>query len=219
MVYVVILGVPGAGKGTQSKRLSAALGLPHVGSGDLFREHFKNKTDLGTEAQRYISRGELVPDQVTIGMVRRRLEQPDAAAGAILDGFPRTAPQAEALAAIAQELGATVGPALYIQVPLERLIDRMDGRRVCREAGHVYHLVHNPPKRREVCDIDGSELYQRDDDFPDTVRNRVRVYDKETAPLIDYYRRQGVLKEVNGDEPIARVTAEILAVLGQETTG
>lgn len=218
MVYVVILGAPGAGKGTQSKRLSSALGLPHVSSGDLFREHFKNRTDLGAEAQRYISRGELVPDQVTIGMVRRRLEQQDAAAGAILDGFPRTAPQAEALAALARELGATVGPALHILVPLDRLIDRMAGRRVCRQAGHVYHLVHNPPKRPEVCDIDGSELYQRDDDTPETVRNRVRVFEQETAPLIDYYRRQGVLEEVNGDQPIESVTSEILAVLGQETT-
>ncbi len=216
MLYVVVLGVPGAGKGTQAKRLSAALGLPHVSSGDLFREHIQNGTPLGIEAQRHIDRGQLVPDEATIGMVRGRLERPDAASGAILDGFPRTIPQADALEAIAKDFDATVGPAFHIRVPLERLVDRMAGRRVCREAGHVYHLAYNPPKQAGVCDVDGSELVQREDDQPETVRNRVQVYEKLTAPLVAFYRSRGVLQEVNGDQPMGAVTAEILAILGQE---
>lgn len=216
MLYVVVFGVPGAGKGTQAKRLGAALGLPHVSSGDLFREHMQKGTDLGVEARRYIDRGELVPDQVTIGMVRDRLSQPDAAAGAILDGFPRTIPQADAFEAVALEQDATVGPAIHIKVPLERLVDRMAGRRVCRATGHVYHLAFNPPKQAGVCDFDGSELVQREDDRPETVRKRVKVYEKLTAPLIEFYRGRGVLEEVNGDQPMAAVTADILAILGQE---
>ena len=216
MLYVVVLGVPGAGKGTQAKRLSAALGLAHISSGDLFREQMQKGTDLGIEARRYIDRGELVPDLVTVGMVRDRLRQPDASGGAVLDGFPRTIPQADAFEIIAQGLDATVGPAIHIQVPLERLIDRMNGRRVCRESGHVYHLEYNPPKRPGQCDFDGSELVQREDDQPETVRKRVQVYEKLTAPLIEFYRGRGVLEEVNGDQPMAAVTAEILAIIGQE---
>ena len=216
MLYVVVLGVPGAGKGTQAKRLSAALGLAHISSGDLFREQMQKGTDLGIEARRYIDRGELVPDPVTVGMVRDRLRQPDAPGGAVLDGFPRTIPQADAFEIIAQGLDATVGPAIHIQVPLERLIDRMVGRRVCRESGHVYHLEYNPPKRPGQCDFDGSELVQREDDQPETVRKRVQVYEKLTAPLIEFYRGRGVLEEVNGDQPMSAVTAEILAIIGQE---
>jgi len=216
MLYVVVLGVPGAGKGTQAKRLSAALGLPHVSSGDLFREQIQNGTELGIEAQRYIDRGELVPDQVTIGMVRDRLERSDARAGAVLDGFPRTIPQADAFEIIAREMGASVGPALHIRVPIERLVDRMVGRRVCRKSGHVYHLVYNPPKKPEICDIDGSELFQREDDLPETVRKRVQVYESLTAPLVEFYRARGVLEVVDGDQPMAAVTAEILSILGQE---
>ncbi len=216
MLYVVVLGVPGAGKGTQAKRLSAALGLAHISSGDLFREQMQKGTDLGIEARRYIDRGELVPDLVTVGMVREQLRQPDAAGGAVLDGFPRTIPQADAFEIIAQGLDATVGPAIHIEVPLERLIDRMVGRRVCRESGHVYHLEYNPPKRPGQCDFDGSELVQREDDQPETVRKRVQVYEKLTAPLIEFYRGRGVLEEVNGDQPMSAVTAEILAIIGQE---
>ena len=216
MLYVVVFGVPGAGKGTQAKRLSAAVRLPHVSSGDLFREHMQNGTELGIEAKRYIDRGELVPDPVTIGMVRDRLERSDAKAGAILDGFPRTIHQADAFELIAREMGATVGPAFHIRVPIERLVDRMAGRRVCQKAGHVYHLVYNPPKKPGVCDVDGSELVQREDDQPVTVRKRVLVYESLTAPLIEFYRARGVLEVVDGDQPMAAVTAEILAILGQE---
>lgn len=213
MRLLVVLGVPGAGKGTQAKRLSATLSLPHISSGDLFRENIQRETALGREAQGYISRGELVPDEITIRMVRNRLVQPDVGEGGILDGFPRTAVQAEALEQIAQELGGTVQSAIHIEVPEARLIERMSGRRVCRQAGHVYHLEHNPPKEPGVCDIDGSELYQRDDDQPDTVRNRVRVYQRQTQPLIAYYRDSGLLLEVDGDLPIQEVTDDIIEAL------
>jgi adenylate kinase len=176
----------------------------------------QNGTELGIEAQRYIDRGELVPDQVTIGMMRDRLERSDARAGVILDGFPRTIPQADAFEVIAGEMGATVGPALHIRVPSERLVDRMVGRRVCRKLGHVYHMVYNPPIKPGICDVDESELFQREDDLPETVRKRVRVYESQTAPLVEFYRARGVLEVVDGDQPMAAVTAEILAILGQE---
>lgn len=208
-----MLGVPGAGKGTQAKRLRDRTGLPHVSSGDLFREHIRSETSLGQQADKYISRGELVPDQVTIDMVTERLQMEDAAAGAILDGFPRTVAQAGALDHLAAELGGAVRAVVHIKVPEQRLVERMAGRRVCTERGHVYHLVHNPPQKDGVCDIDGSPLYQREDDQPDTVRKRVRVYERQTAPLIDFYRDREVLLEVNGDQPIEAVTDEIMAVL------
>ncbi len=215
MPFIVLIGVPGAGKGTQAKRLSAALALPHVSSGDLFRENLKHGTPIGQEAQKYLSRGELVPDEITIDMIEKRLAQSDGAAGAILDGFPRTARQAEALENMA---GGRVRAAVHVEVPIERLVDRMSGRRVCREQGHVYHIEHNPPKERGICDIDGSDLYQRDDDKPETVRHRLRVYEEQTAPLIEYYRERGVLVTANGDEPIEAVTEDILASLEQEAT-
>lgn len=213
MKLFVVLGVPGAGKGTQAKRLSATLSLPHISSGDLFRENMQRNTELGQQAQRFISRGELVPDDITIGMVRHRLEQPDLAAGGILDGFPRTAAQAEALEDMGQELGGRVEAAVHIEVPEQRLIERLAGRRVCRQAGHVYHLENNPPERPGLCDLDGSELYQREDDQAETVRNRVQVYRRQTQPLIDYYRQRGLLLEVDGDLPIEQVTEAILESL------
>lgn len=210
MRLLVVLGVPGAGKGTQAKRLSATMSLPHISSGDLFRENMKRGTDLGRQAEHYISRGELVPDEITIGMVRERLNQADVEQGGILDGFPRTVAQAEALERTAQVLGGSVEATIHIQVPEPRLIERLSGRRVCRQAGHVYHLEHNPPKRQGICDLDGSELYQREDDRAETVRNRVRVYQRQTEPLIDYYRERGLLLEVDGDQPIEQVTSQII---------
>jgi len=213
--FIVLLGVPGAGKGTQAKRLSAALALPHVSSGDLFREHLRQGTSIGQEARKYLSEGELVPDQITIEMIGERLAQADGAAGAILDGFPRTARQAEALEDMA---GGSVRGAVHVEVPIERLVERMSGRRVCRAQGHVYHIKYKPPKERGVCDIDGSELYQRDDDKPETVRHRLKVYEEKTAPLVEYYRERGVLVSVNGDQSIEAVTEEILSSLEQEAT-
>ena len=211
----MLLGVPGAGKGTQAKRLSTALLLPHVSSGDLFRDNLRNGTPVGEEAKKYLSKGELVPDEITIKMVRERLAQSEAHAGAILDGFPRTAGQAEAMEGMA---GGSVRSAVHVEVPFERLIERMSGRRVCREQGHVFHREYKPSQRKGVCDIDGSELYQRDDDKPETVRHRLEVYEEQTEPLIDYYRERGLLIEVNGDQPIDTVTEQILLSLEQEAT-
>ena len=211
----MLLGVPGAGKGTQAKRLSSALALPHVSSGDLFRENLKLDTPIGQEAKKHLSRGELVPDEITIDMIEERLGQSDGVAGAILDGFPRTIRQAEALESMA---GGSVRAAIHVAVPIERLVERMSGRRVCRQQGHVYHIEYNPPSEVGICDEDGSELYQRDDDKPETVRRRLRVYEEQTEPLIEYYRTQDLLIEVNGDQPIDRVTEEILMVLEQEAT-
>jgi adenylate kinase len=189
------------------------MGFPHVSSGDLFREHIRRQTELGQQADEYISRGELVPDRVTIDMVSERLQLDDASSGAILDGFPRTAMQAKALEQMLNELGGMVRATVHIRVPEERLIERMSGRRMCTERGHVYHVIHNPPQQEGICDIDGSDLYQREDDRPETVRNRIRVYERQTEPLIEFYRDRGVLLEVNGDRPIEDVTQEILAEL------
>jgi adenylate kinase len=213
--FIVLLGVPGAGKGTQAKRLSTALALPHISSGDLFRENLKNETPIGEEAKKYLSRGELVPDEITIGMIEERLGQADGASGAILDGFPRTTRQADALETMA---GGSVRAAIHVEVPIERLVERMSGRRVCRQAGHVYHTRHNPPKERGICDEDGSELYQRDDDKPETVRHRLKVYEERTQPLIEYYRERSLLIEINGDQPIDSVTEDILSSLEKEAT-
>jgi adenylate kinase len=211
--YVVLLGPPGAGKGTQAQLISKELALPHVSSGDLFREHLKAQTDLGRLAKGYMDRGELVPDDVTIAMVRERLSQPDCAGGALLDGFPRTPPQAEALARMLADFHGKVDVVPYIKVPEEILVERLSGRWTCRAEGHVYHEKYNPPREPGRCDIDGSELYQREDDKAETVINRIRVYFKQTMPLIEYYRQQGVLVEVDGNQPIERESADILGVL------
>lgn len=212
-VFMVMLGAPGAGKGTQAKQLSEKLGLTHVSSGDLFRENIKNETELGKLASSYMEKGELVPDDVTISMVKDRLSRPDCAKGAILDGFPRTVAQAKALDAMLAELGYQIGLVPYIQVPEAVLMERLTGRWTCRENGHIFHTLFNPPKQPGICDLDGSELYQRPDDKPETVQNRIRVYFNQTAPLIEYYRETGVLKEINGDQEIEKVNQDLLAVV------
>jgi len=211
--YVVLLGPPGAGKGTQAKILARETGLVHVSSGDLFREHLSQQTELGKLARSYMDRGELVPDEVTIQMIRERLERPDCQAGAILDGFPRTTVQADALEALLQEHHARVNLVPLITAPLEVLVDRLGGRWTCRAQGHVYHEKYNPPRQPGRCDIDGSELYQRDDDRSETVQRRIQVYFEQTAPLIDYYRQRGVLLEVDGTQPIEAVTAILLQAI------
>lgn len=211
--YVVLLGPPGAGKGTQAQLISSKLGLPHISSGDLFREHLKAQTELGKLARSYMDRGELVPDDVTIAMIRERLSQPDCASGALLDGFPRTPAQAEALAKILEDFHGKVVVVPYINVPEAMLIERLSGRWTCRAQGHIFHEKYNPPRRAGWCDIDGSELYQREDDKAETVITRIRVYLKQTMPLIDYYRREGVLVEVDGTQPIESVSADLLAAL------
>jgi len=206
----VLLGPPGAGKGTQAKVLSEELGLTHISSGDLFRENLKAQTELGKLAQAYMSRGELVPDDVTISMVKERLSREDAARGAILDGFPRTPAQADALANMLAESGQKVRLVPYISVPSPVLVSRLGGRWSCRAQGHVFHETFNPPAAAGVCDYDGSELYQRDDDKSETVERRIRVYFEQTAPLIEYYRERGLLIEIDGTQEIDKVTSDLL---------
>ena len=211
--YVILLGAPGAGKGTQAKAVSAAFGLAHVSSGDLFRQNLKNHTELGQLADAYIQRGHLVPDEVTVSMVEARLREPDCADGAVLDGFPRTPAQAEALDALAAALSGEVAAVVLLAVDEQVLIDRLSGRWVCRAAGHIYHEVANPPKTPGVCDLDGSELYQRDDDRRETVSERLRVYLRQTQVLVDYYRERGLLIEIDGSLLPAAVTERLLPAL------
>lgn len=211
--YIVLLGPPGAGKGTQAVSLSARLHLPHISSGDIFRENLKNQTELGKLASVFINKGELVPDDITIAMIRERLSHPDCQAGALLDGFPRTPAQAEALSAMLSSNHGLVESVPYICVPENVLIDRLAGRWTCREAGHIFHEKYNPPRLPGRCDFDGSELYQRPDDQAETVKNRIRVYIEQTQPLIEYYHQLGVLSEVDGTKPIEQVTMELLAAI------
>ncbi len=211
--YYVLLGPPGAGKGTQAQLISEKLGLPHISSGDIFRENLKNQTELGKLAKGYMERGELVPDDLTIYMIRERLSRPDAAQGALLDGFPRTPAQADALASMLAGFNGRVTAVPYIAVPAEVLIDRLAGRWTCKAEGHVFHEKFNPPKVAGVCDFDGSQLYQREDDKAETVANRIHVYFEQTMPLIDYYRRAGLLVEIDGTQPIEKVSADLLGGL------
>jgi adenylate kinase len=208
---LVLLGPPGAGKGTQAERLGEEFKLPHVASGDLFRENLKNKTELGMLASRYITKGELVPDDVTIEMIRDRLEKPDYENGVILDGFPRTLAQAEGLKEILAGMGRALDGVLYIAVPDDELVDRLSGRRICRRCQTPYHIQFNPPQEQGVCGTCGGELYQRDDDKPETVRARLKVYHQQTSPLIDFYRQFGLLTEVDGSGDIENVCSALSA--------
>ena len=212
--YIVLLGPPASGKGTQAARLHEDLGLSHIASGDLFRENLKNETELGLKAKEYMDRGALVPDDVTIAMVMDRLGRPDCADGALLDGFPRTIAQAEALDEALSDQGYGIDAVPYIAVPDDVLVDRVSGRRICRDCGESYHVKFNPPEEPGVCDKCGGELYQRDDDKPETVRKRLEVYWKQTSPLIDYYRDKGLLVEIDGDQSIDTVTKELREALG-----
>lgn len=211
--FIVLLGPPGVGKGTQAKILSKKTGLAHISSGDLFRENLKNQTELGQLAQTYMTKGELVPDDVTVAMVKDRLTRPDAQAGAILDGFPRTPAQAEALEPILREFNGHVDLVPFIAASDDILVDRLTGRWTCRAEGHVFNAKTNPPKAAGTCDFDGSELYQRDDDKEETVKNRIKVYLKQTSPLIDYYRDHGKLVEIDGTQSIDRVTQDLMGAL------
>lgn len=212
-LYLVLLGAPGAGKGTQAALLVEALGLHHVASGDLFREHLKNETALGRLAKTYIDTGELVPDDVTIGMVRERLRQPDCAKGAILDGFPRTIPQAEALDEVLIELGGCLRVVPYVRVSEDVLLARLAGRWTCKNCGAVFHELFNSPRLESVCDECGSELYQRTDDTPETQRRRIEVYFEQTSPLIEYCRQRGLLVEVDGERSVEEVQAALLEAI------
>lgn len=210
--YLLLMGGPGAGKGTQAQVLREKFGLPQIASGDLFRDNLKRQTPLGQLAKQYMDRGELVPDDVTIAMIRERLRQPDAQNGAMLDGFPRTIPQAEALDGLLAEFGGRVNQVLYLNVPDHVLLERLAGRWTCRgPAQHTYHMLFNPPKNDKVCDVDGTELYQRADDTAEVQSKRIRVFFEQTSPLIEFYRQRGLLREIDGEQPIEQVTAGMLA--------
>jgi adenylate kinase len=211
--FIILLGPPGVGKGTQAKILAETTKLAHISSGDLFRENIKNQTDLGKLAKSFIDKGELVPDDVTISMIRDRLARPDCEYGAILDGFPRTPAQADALKKILAEFNSQVDLVPYITAAEKILVERISGRWTCRAQGHIYHQLFNPPKQAGICDLDSSELYQRDDDKVETVTHRIKVYLEQTAPLVDYYRQRGKLVEVDGTLAVEQVTATLLSAL------
>ncbi len=208
-ILVILMGPPGAGKGTQAKRLAAELGLPHVASGDIFREHVKRGTELGRKAQPYMDRGELVPDDITIAMIIERLSRPDCEQGALLDGFPRTVPQAQALDERLAEINWCISAVPYIRVSEPVLLRRLSGRRICRNCGAVYHIEFRPPARPGVCDVCGGPLYQRPDDSLETARRRLQVYFEQTAPVLAYYENQGLLVEIDGEQGIEEVYATL----------
>ncbi len=213
--FYVFLGPPGAGKGTQAKVVAHKLGIPQISSGDIFRENIKNQTELGILANRFIKVGELVPDDVTISMVRERISRTDCNSGAILDGFPRTPNQAKAFDEMLDGTGCKINQVPFIAVDEEELVDRLSGRLTCRKKGHVFHKKYNPPQVEGVCNVDGSELYQREDDHTETVKNRIRVYEQRTRPLIEYYQERGILVEIDGNQPIDSVTSELLVLINK----
>jgi adenylate kinase len=210
---IVLMGLPGAGKGTQADKIVEKYEIPHISTGDMFRAAIKGGTELGLKAKSFMDNGALVPDEVTIGIVRERLSKSDCDNGFLLDGFPRTVPQAAALDALLADLNKNVEHVLNIQVEQEELIKRLTGRRICKVCGTAYHLVFNPPQVDGVCDKDGGELYQRADDNPETVTNRLEVNMKQTQPLLDYYGDKGVLTNINGQQDIHKVFADLNALL------
>lgn len=211
---IIMLGAPGAGKGTQAKMIAEKYAIPHVSTGDIFRANIKNGTELGMEAKKYMDQGKLVPDELTVKILLDRVAQPDCANGYVLDGFPRTIPQAEVLDKALSELGDKIDYAINVDVPDENIVNRMGGRRACVGCGATYHVKYNAPKVENVCDTCGGELIIRDDDKPETVQNRLSVYHEQTQPLIDFYEKQGVLKTVDGTVDMNDVFAGIVAILG-----
>ena len=212
-VDIVLLGAPGSGKGTQAEQICQQFNLIHIATGDLFRENLKNQTELGKLAKTYMDKGELVPDDVTAAMLRERLAQPDTERGIILDGFPRTLPQAEALTEIMDNAGRRIGGVLYIKVSDEELVNRLSGRWICRNCQTPFHTKFKPPTKKGICDVCGGELYQRDDDKPETVRPRLKTFHRQTAPLIDYYAEAGLLTEVDGEGEVSEVTERVVAAV------
>lgn len=210
---IVFLGPPGAGKGTQAKILVERYGIPQISTGDMLREHRAKGTELGKKAQEYMDKGQLVPDEIILGMVRERLSQPDCEKGFILDGFPRTVAQAEALDQLLAEMGKKLDFVLALVVPDELLVERLTGRRTCKNCGMMYHIKYKPPKVEGKCDVCGGELYQRPDDNEETVRSRLKVYHESTAPLIEYYKNKGLLKEIDGSKSIEEITQQIIQIL------
>ena len=211
---IIMLGAPGAGKGTQAKMIADKYGVPHISTGDIFRANIKNGTELGMEAKKYMVQGLLVPDELTVRILLDRVAQDDCKNGYVLDGFPRTIPQAEVLDSELTKLGDHIDYAINVDVPDENIVKRMSGRRACLTCGATYHIEHVPPKKEGICDVCGSELVLRDDDKPETVKNRLNVYHEQTQPLIDFYTEKGVLKTVDGTVPMEEVFAAITAILG-----
>lgn len=212
-VNIILMGLPGAGKGTQAEQIVKEFDIPHISTGDMFRAAVKNETPLGLQAKTFMDKGLLVPDEVTIGIVRERLSMEDCKKGFLLDGFPRTVPQAEALTATLKELGREIDHVININVRREVLIERLTGRWICSVCGASYHTVFNPPKEAGVCDKDGGKLYQRDDDKPEVVAQRLDVNIAQAQPLIDYYSGQELLRDINGEQDIQVVFAEIKSLL------
>lgn len=212
---ILLMGPPGAGKGTQAEKLTELYHIPHISTGDMFRKAQKDGTQLGLKAKSYMEKGQLVPDEVTIGIVRERLSEADCQAGFLLDGFPRTVEQADALEEILKDLGTYLDAVINIEVDKSFLIERLTGRRVCRGCGATYHVSFNAPKALGVCDKCGGELYQRSDDTIETVGSRLDVYSEQTAPLIAYYEAKGVIKNIDGSQSVDAVLADIQAALGR----
>ncbi|MEK4248126.1 adenylate kinase [Paenibacillus sp. FSL W7-1287] len=210
---ILFMGPPGAGKGTQAERIVEEFNIPHISTGDAFRLAMKQGTPIGLKAKEYIDQGLLVPDEITNGIVKERLAQADCEKGFLLDGFPRTIQQAEALDSMLQELGRSIDHVVNLDVDRDLLLARLTGRRICKSCGATYHIMFNPPKTEGVCDKDGGELYQRSDDSEEKVGTRLDEYTSKTAPLLDYYSKQGLLREVNGEQDINVVTAEIISTL------
>lgn len=210
---IIMLGAPGAGKGTQAKMIAEKYGIPHVSTGDIFRANIKNGTQLGMEAKQYMDQGLLVPDELTVKILLDRVAQDDCKSGYVLDGFPRTIPQAEVLDKALSELGEKIDYAIDVDVPDENIVRRMGGRRACLSCGATYHIEHVPPKTEGICDVCGQELVLRDDDKPETVQNRLNVYHEQTQPLIDFYSAKGVLRTVDGTMDMKDVFAAIVAIL------
>ena len=211
---IIMLGAPGAGKGTQAKMIADKYMVPHISTGDIFRLNIKNGTELGMEAKKYMDQGQLVPDELTVKILLDRVAKDDCKNGYVLDGFPRTIPQAEVLDEALTKLGDKIDYAIDVDVPDENIINRMSGRRACVNCGATYHMVHVPPKKEGICDTCGSELILRDDDKPETVKNRLKVYHDQTQPLIDFYTEKGILKSVDGTQDMNDVFASIVAILG-----
>ena len=211
---IIMLGAPGAGKGTQAKMIAEKYGIPHVSTGDIFRANIKNGTELGMEAKKYMDQGQLVPDELTVKILLDRVAQDDCKNGYVLDGFPRTIPQAEALDAALGKINEKMDYAIDVDVPDENIVNRMSGRRACLNCGATYHLISIPPKVEGICDRCGSEIVLREDDKPETVQKRLKVYHEQTQPLIDYYKNQGILKSVDGTQPMDEVFKAIVTILG-----
>ena len=212
---LIMLGAPGAGKGTQAKRIAAKYGIPHISTGDIFRANIKNGTELGKKAKTYMDQGLLVPDELVCDLVVDRIQQSDCEKGYVLDGFPRTIPQAEALTAALEKLGTGIDYAINVEVPDANILNRMGGRRACLGCGATYHVEFNAPKQEGICDTCGAELVLRDDDKPETVQKRLDVYHEQTQPLIDYYTKAGKLAEVDGTKDMDDVFAAIVDLLGE----